>query len=72
MARPLKVTTVSNEVTYDKRHRVGSGLTCQLSWSHPEVMAKMRELFNVRKDEVIVGVEVSDIGITVRMDGSQQ
>ena len=46
----------------------GSGLTAQLSWAHPNMIAALSMAIDLREGERIKTVEISRDGITVRLE----
>ena len=57
----MYVDFVENKVTQSDRPL--SGIVSQLSWKNPETKKALKNLFNVKDNELLVGVSVDRTGI---------
>ena len=46
------------------------GVVSQITWNNPDLMTGLRTMFGCKKDEVIVAIEVTDVGIRAKFERS--
>lgn len=59
------------QVTYKPRIKVkfteGDGSTSRITWGNPDLMKGLRKMFDVRENECITSIEITEDGISANL-----